>query len=259
MNVMCARLVSRPQPRLGRRFRHPWPALALLCSAATAQTPPDGLWHGDIGIGGSSASGNTSATALNLRVETSRSTAADKLNLYALANYGTSESKGVRTRSADLVRLAGRYDRNIDERLFAFGGGEAESNEAGGVRSRLSGNVGAGWYLLRNDAAQWQVFTGVGHSGTRFSDGSHRSGAEWLFGESSTHPLGESTVFKQRLVLYPGAREIGNRASFESSLATAIVGGWTFNAGLVLRYTSEVAPGLKKGERLLTFGFGYKY
>lgn len=258
---MCALLASSPPPWHGRAIPCPWPALtlALLCTAAAAQTPPDGRWHGDISIGGSSASGNSSATALNLRVETSQTTAADKVNLYALANYGTSDTNGVRTRSADLVRVAGRYDRNIDERLFAFGGGEAESNRAGGVRSRLSANVGAGWYLQRSDATQWQVFTGVGHSGTRFTDGSRRSGAEWLFGESSTHRLGESTVFKQRLVLYPGAREIGNRASFESSLATAIVGGWTFNAGLVLRYTSQVAPGLKKGERLLTFGFGYKY
>ncbi|MDO9093567.1 MAG: DUF481 domain-containing protein [Rubrivivax sp.] len=236
-----------------------WPALALRCTAAAAQSPPDGRWHGDIAIGGSSASGNTSATALNLRVETSKATDADKISLYALANYGTSESQGVRTRSADLARVAGRYDRNLDTRFFAFGGGEAETNRPGGVRSRLNANVGAGWRLLRSAAHNGNVFTGVGHSGTHFTDGSRRSGTEWLLGEETSHQLGESSTFKQRLVLYPGAREIGNRATFESGLATAIVGGWTFNAGLVLRYTSKVAPGLKKGERLLTFGFGYKY
>lgn len=235
-----------------------WP-LALLCSAAAAQSPPDGQWHGDIAVGGSSASGNTRATALNLRVDTSQATDADKISLSALGNYGTSESQGVRTRSADLARVGGRYDRNLDTRFFAFGGGEAESNRSAGVRSRLSANVGAGWHVLRGDKHNGDLFTGVGHTGTRFTDGSRRSGAEWLLGEETSHALGESSTFKQRLVLYPGAREIGNRATFESGLATAIVGGWTFNAGLVMRYTGKVAPGLKKNERLLTFGFGYKY
>ncbi len=237
----------------------PWPALVLTCSVAAAQSPPDGQWHGDISIGGSAASGNTSATALNLRVETSKATSADKISIYALANYGTSESNGVRTRSADLARVAGRYDRNLDTRFFAFAGGEAETNRPGGVRQRLSANVGAGWHLLRSEAHNGNVFTGVGHSGTQFTDGSRRSGAEWLLGEETSHRLGESSSLKQKLVLYPGVKAIGNRATFESGLTTAIVGGWTFNAGLVLRYTSKVAPGLKKNERLLTFGFGYKY
>lgn len=196
---------------------------------------------------------------MNLRLEASKATDGDKLGLSALVNYATGESQGKRTRSSDLARVAGRYDRNLDTRFFAFGGGEAETNRPGGVRSRLSSNVGVGWHLLRSAAHDGNVFAGVGHSGTRFTDDSRRSGAEWLLGEETTHQLGESSTFRQRLVLYPGTREIGNRATFESALATAIVGGWTFNAGLVLRHTSQVAPGLKKGERLLTFGFGYKF
>lgn len=107
--------------------------------------------------------------------------------------------------------------------------------------------------------ARWHVLRSAEHNGDVFTDGSRRSGAEWLLGEETSHALGESSTFRQRLVLYPGARDIGDRATFESGLVTAIVGGWTFNAGLVMRHTGKVTPGLKKNERLLTFGFGYKY
>lgn len=233
--------------------------LGSLCLTAAAQTPPDGRWHGDIGIGGSAASGTTSATTINLRAEASRATDADKIGLSAMANYGRSKADGVTTRSADLARVGGRYDRNLDERFFAFGGGEAETNRPGRVSRRLNVNAGAGWHLLRSDAAGWDLFAGLGHAQTRFTDGSRRAGIEWLLGEESTHKLGESSGFKQRLVLYPGGDEIGNRATFDASLATAIAGGWIFNTGLALRYNSKVPPVSRKTERLLTFGFGYKF
>jgi putative salt-induced outer membrane protein len=235
--------------------------LFLLCltTAVTAQTQADGLWHGSLSIGGSSSSGTTSATSLNLRAESSKVTDADKISLNALVNYGRSKTDGVTTRSADLARAGGRYDRNLNERLFAFSGAEGEVNRPDGVSSRLSVNVGAGWHVLRGETTNWDVFTGVGHTETKFTDDSSRRGAEALLGEESSHKLGSSSTFKQRLVLYPGVDAIGQRATFDASLATAIVGSWTFNAGLGLRYASEVAPGSKQTERLLTFGFGYKF
>ncbi len=234
-------------------------ALASLFVAAAAQPPPDGLWHGDVGVGGSAASGNGSATTINLRTEAVRATDADKIALSALVNYGRSSAGNVTTRSADLARVGGRYDRNLGTHFFAFGGGEAETNRPGGVSRRVNANAGGGWHVLQSDSVGLDLFAGLGHAETRFRDGSRRAGLEWLLGEESSHKLGESTSFKQRLVLYPGSREIGNRATFDASLATAIAAGWTFNTGLALRNSSKVPPGLQMTERLLTFGFGYKF
>ena len=235
--------------------------LSLATTATFAQTTPqtDGRWHGDISIGGSAASGNTSATSLALRAEATRATDVDKLGTALLVNYGSSKSGGVRTRSAELARLSGRYDRNLTDSTFAFGGGEAEVNKPGGVKSRLSLNLGGGLHVLREPRSTWDLFAGLGHSGTRFTDGSSRNGAELLLGEESTHRIGESTSFKQRLAVYTGASRIGHRATFDANLATAILGGWTMNTGLALRYASKVAPGLKSSDSLLTVGFGYKF
>jgi putative salt-induced outer membrane protein len=234
-------------------------ALAGLCVAAPAQSPPDGRWHGDISIGGAASPGSTSATTINLRAEASRTTDIDKLGLSALVNDGRSKANGVTTRSADLARVCGRYDRNLNEHYFVFGGGEVETNKVGGVSSRRNANVGAGWHVWRSDTLTWDLFAGPGYATTRFTDGSRRAGVEWLVGEESSHRLGESAHFKQRLVLYPAGGGNGSRATFDANLTTAISGVWTFNTGWALRHTSKVPAGSPKTERVLSFGVGYKF
>jgi hypothetical protein len=185
-------LLSTPALMPSTRFTSPPFAgtsaagLFLLCfsTAAAAQTRANGLWHGNLSIGGSSSSGTTSATSLNLRAESSKVTDADKISLNALVNYGRSKAHGVTTRSAELARAGGRHDRNLDERFFAFGGAEGEVNRPDGVSSRLSVNVGAGWHALRGETTSWDVFTGLGHTETKFADSSSRRGAEALRAKS---------------------------------------------------------------------------
>lgn len=235
-------------------------ATLMLCAAsARADQPADGLWHGNISIGGSAASGNTSSTSLSVTADTTRITDDNTFNLYALVNYGDSEVDGVSTRTAELYRAGGKAEHNVGESFFVFGGGEGEANEPAGLDSRAALNGGVGYRLLRSEKNRFDVFTGVGYTDSRFSDGSRRSGSEYLVGEESSHQLSESTSLKQRLVLYTGGSEVGERATFDASLATAIAGGWTVNTGLAVRYNSRVAPGLEKRDTLLTFGLGYQF
>ncbi len=236
--------------------------IALLAAAsfgAQAQQKPDGLWHGGISIGGSAASGNTDSTALAVTADGTRATAADKISLYGLLNYASNKQAGVTNRTSELFRIGGRYDYNLSQTMFVFGGGEAETNKAGGVDSRYNINTGAGYHLINNDRTIFDVFGGIGYASTDFTNGSTREGAQLLIGEESTHRVGEATTFKQKLVFYPGQSDIGNRATFDATLATAITGGWTLNTGIAVRYDSKVAAGLKNTDTLLTAGFGYKY
>lgn len=233
--------------------------LAVAAFSASAQSRPDGRWHGGFGLGGSAASGNTNATTLALTAEATRATADDKFSLNALLNYGTSEVDGVKTRSAELARLGGRYDHDLSARMFLFAGTEGEINEPGGLDSRYSLNGGTGYHLVKTDRNTFDVIAGVGYTDARFSDGERQNGIEGMVGEESTHKLGESATFKQRFAYFPGTGSIDSRATFDATLTAAITGGWTVNTGLAVRHNSDVAPGLKKTDSLLTFGFGFKY
>lgn len=238
----------------------PLAALAAASLGAQAQEQKlDGQWHGGISIGGSAASGNTDSTALAFNAEATRATTADRINLYSLLNYASNKDAGVRKRTSELFRVGGRYDYNLSQSIFLFGGGEAETNRPGGVDSRYNLNTGSGYHLIRGERMTFDVFAGIGYAQTDFTDGSNRSGGQLLFGEESVHQIGNATTFKQKLVLYPGQSDLGNRATFDAGLATAITGGWTLNTGIAVRYDSKVAPGLKNTDTLLTAGFGYKF
>lgn len=237
-------------------------ACALLSTAsltALAQGTPDGLWHGSISLGGAAASGNTTARTLNAAIDGARSTAADKWSVYGLINNGRSKSAGVTTKTADLWRLGTRYDFNLTDRVFAFGGGELEANKLQSLDSRFGLNAGLGYKVIRDDRTTWDVFGGVGWARAEYSTGFTNQGMELLLGEESTHKLGESSSFKQRFVFYPGQNDLGSRATFDAVLATQIVGAWTMSLGGSARYASKVPAGTKKVETLLTVGFGYKY
>jgi putative salt-induced outer membrane protein len=233
--------------------------MLLAAGAAMAQDEPDGKWHGGITIGGAFASGNSSSRVLTGSADAAVATTVDKISLYGNVNYGRSDIDGVRTTTSDQVRLGGRYDYNLSEALFVFGGANAETNKVAGLKSRYGLNGGVGYKVIRTAETTFDVFAGVGYSTVKFTDDSSANGAEFMLGEESTHKLSESTTFKQRLEFRPGQGDLGNLATFDAALATAISGAWTLNTGLAVRYASEVAPGLKSTDTLLTVGFGYKF
>lgn len=233
--------------------------LALASQAALAQDTPDGQWHGGLSVAGAFASGNSSSRTLAANADASLATARDKISLYGIANYGRNKVDGVTTTTADLLRLGGRYDFNLGPQLFSFGAAEGETNEAGGVRDRYNLTGGVGYHLVKNDAHSWDVFGGLGYTASQLTDGSSANGVQVLLGEESSHKLSDTTTLKQRLVYYPDGGDLGNRATFDASLATTISGAWTLNTGLSSRYSDRVPAGTKKTDNLFTVGFGFKF
>lgn len=232
----------------------------LSASLALAAGPAaDGQWHGALSAGGAAASGNTISQSLALNADASKATAQDKISLYGLSNYNRSQISGVNTTTSNLLRLGGRYDYNLSDTVFAFGGGEYETNKAGGLKSRDNANVGVGYRVYRSADASVDVFGGVGYTDVKYTNGLHRNGVEAIVGEEGSYKLSPTTSFKQRLVYYPGGHGLGRRATFDAGLATAISGAWTLNLGLSSRYVSSVPVGVKNTDTLLTMGFGYKY
>jgi len=235
-------------------------ALPLIAAApAQAQDTPDSQWHGDYSLGGSLAAGNSTARTVSSTGATSRATAQDKISLYGNVNYGRNRVDGTQTTTADQARLGGRYDFNLGSNLFAFGGSEVETNKVAGLKSRFDLNAGLGYKLFRDANNTLDLFGGAGWSDQRRTDGTSGSGAELMVGEESTHKLSSSTSLKQRLEFRPGQKEIGNLATFDAGLATAISGGWTLNTGLQVRHATNPGVDIKPTDTLLTMGFGYKF
>ena len=234
-------------------------SLMLACAHARAGDASDGLWHGDVAIGGAFASGNTNSKTLTGTADGTRATAIDKISLFGNVDYGRDKVDGVETATADQARAGGRYDYNLGEATFVFGGSDGETDKVAGLASRIDLDSGLGYKVIHGAATTFDVFAGLGWSHAKFVDGTTGTGATALVGEESTHELSDTTTFKQRAEFHSGAHAIGNLATFDASVAAAISGGWTLTTALSVRYASQVPAGVKSTDTLLTVGFGYKF
>lgn len=233
-------------------------AAALLAAAASAQDKPDGQFHGAASLGAAFSSGAVNTTTISAAIDTAKKTDDDKLSFYGLVARGSTKAGNSTAVTSDLYRLGGRYDRDLNKQVFGFVSGDVEKNGVTNLDLRTAVYVGGGYHVIATPATTFDVFAGVGYNRSKYSFDTV-SGTELLLGEESAHKLSESTTFKQRLAVYPGFKsENGYRATFDSSLAVAMGGGWNMNAGLAARYASKIYI-VKKTETLFTVGFGYKF
>lgn len=235
-------------------------SLAVSSNIALAQAKPDGQFHGTFAAGLSLASGNTSSNALNLTADAAAETANDKTTLYGLITRAGNKSAGISNTTSDLFRIGGRYDRNLSDRLFAYGGLELERDNIANLKMRTGVSAGVGYKVIRDATTTFDVFGGVAYTINDFKAPlKDTKGFGVQIGEESTHKLSATSSFKQRLVINPAGGDIGTRASWDASLSSALAGNLSLNAGLGFRYANKVPTGVKKTDTLLIVGVGYKF
>ncbi len=222
---------------------------------------PDGQWHGSAAAGISATTGNSKTNAININVDTAKETTEDKIALYGLALRASSKTRaGVSTTSADRLRLGGRYERNITDRIYGFGLGELERDGVANLDLRKTVAAGVGYKVIRNPNTTFDVFGGVAWTGNDYKAPlKDSSGAGLYLGEESTHKLSATSSFKQRLVVTPAGGDLGTRATWDVGLASSISGNLTMNAGLSFRHATKVPTGISKTDTLFIVGVGYKF
>ena len=237
-------------------------ALSFAMSAAFAQTAtkPDGEWRGSVGLGATLASGNTKSTNVNINADAVRQTAMDKLGFYAQSLYGNSTIGGSSITTAQMIRLGGRYDRNLTNEWFVFGALDLEKNKPADVKWRIVPAGGVGYHVIKTDVTTFDVFGGLAYNSIHRYSGQENSGLELVVGEESTHKLSATSVFRQKFVVYPSLKDRGEfRSTFDAGIVTAVAGGWSLTVSLADRFDSNPPTGVKKNDILLFTGLQYGF
>lgn len=246
-------------------------ALPLLClfaatpvpAQSTATVKPDGEYRFAFGAGASYASGNTSASSVNLSGDGVRATNDSKWQFGGRAVWGRTE--GVTT--AENIGLGTQYDRDFTPQWFGFGKADYLRDKPANVASRYSLFGGVGHHVIKSDALTWDLSAGVGYTEDRYvvaadvADELRTSYGrpEVLLAEESTHKWTPTTSFHQKLTAYPALRGCGGyRAVFDSGLSVAMTPTLSLTAGLNYRYNSDPGLGLKKGDTLFVTGIAVK-
>lgn len=229
--------------------------LGLPLSGVVQAEENEGIWVGNASLAFSRSTGNTSSTTYSAAVDEVRTTQANKISAYLSALYGNSQG----VKSADKVRIGSRYDHNLSNNLFGFGLLEFEKDSLANLTLRTGVGAGLGYYFIKDDVNSFDVFSGWSYSQSDMMTGRTISGTEILLGEESTHKLGESTRFKQKLSYYPSVDKSGQfRSLFESGLVVDLNSTMGLSISLQNKYTSDVATGIKKSDSILLTGLNIK-
>jgi hypothetical protein len=123
-------------------------------------------WSGNASLGLSLQSGNNHQTTLSTSAELARRTPNTTLQLDYLGNY--SEANGVQ--SANNERVNGIYDIRLNKDWFVRPAQlEYYQDPLANIAYRLSGGVGAGYYIFDRTGLEWQVSGGPSVQYTKFS------------------------------------------------------------------------------------------
>lgn len=236
---------------------------ALIAGSALAQTAPkpDGEWRGAIGLNAAIARGNSESANIGFNADAVRQTKTDKLGFYVQDIFANSknQSTGQTSLTAQIFRAGGRYDRDITDRLFGFGGIQFEHDKLADIKRRILPQAGVGYHVIKSEPTTFDVFAGVAYNETTHYVLPKDKDVELLIGEESIHKISATTTFRQRLAMFAPFDDLSDkyRLQFDAGLITQIIGGWSLNVTLTDRYQKQTAPGKKKNDVVLFTGLQY--
>jgi len=213
------------------------------------------LWAGSADVGYSLTTGNSETRAFTAGIRAARETVRDKITVYANAVQASNSTNGVSVTTAKALWFGGRYDYNINKRLFAYGAADFEIDSPQLLDLRMVFGGGLGYRAIRNDRTQLDLFGGGAFNREYFSTGLRRSSAEIAVGNELKHTLNQRMRVSQRFVAYPNVSEFGRfRAQFDASLLTDINGWLGWHITIADRFNSDPVLGAEKNDLLLSTG-----
>jgi len=133
-------------------------AACLMAGPALAQDETKDGWTGEGSVAAGVTTGNTETTDVGIGLKADRTAGLWTFGGEAVADYGEQDG----TESRNRVFLGAHVDRQINDRLFAFGQTSYEKDEFSGFDSRIFAGGGLGYDILIGEQAQWSVRGGPG-------------------------------------------------------------------------------------------------
>lgn len=213
------------------------------------------LWTGSADIGFSLTSGNSETRALTAGIRAARETPRDKISVYANAIQASNSTTGISVTTAKAIWAGGRYDYNINDKMFAFGSADFEHDTPQLLSLRSVFGGGLGYRAIRNERTRLDLFGGGAYNMEFFKTGERRHSAEMLLGDELNYKINPRMTLNQRLVVYPNLSSFGRfRSILDASLITNINSWLGWHLTLSDRFNSDPVGGAKRNDMLFSTG-----
>jgi putative salt-induced outer membrane protein YdiY len=245
----------------------PWQKIASLRNAdeeaAYQKSLHPGLlheWKGTITTGFTLTRGNSSTRSLNFAFKGARKTRKDKISLYASSIYTTNDEPGATpSTTANAETGGGRYDRNFDTHLFAFGSGDFQADELQSLdlRSVLGGGLGYHW--LRGSSLTLDLLGGVNYTRENYSTYTNNFPAG-IVGEELQYKFLSHSEINQHFQFYPDFVHSGQyRITFNVAEVSKLNSWLGWQTSLSDIYVTNPPAGKQRNDLVLTTGLNVSF
>jgi putative salt-induced outer membrane protein YdiY len=214
------------------------------------------LWVGNLDLGFAASRGNANTATFTLATNAQRATTRDKIAVYYTSSFSSSDfSSGISQTTANSKRGGVSYNLNLDEKAFAFGSVELESDQFQSLDLRFVPSGGAGYHAIATMPTQLDLRVGAAANREFFSTGLNRTSAELLLGEDLAHKFTGTTSVEQKFAYFANLSDAGAyRLNFDISAVTAIRKWFSWQFTVSDRFLSNPVAGRKKNDILFSTG-----
>ena len=217
-------------------------------------------WAGGGSFGLALARGNTDNTNFALGFNAARETAKDKWTIQAASLYARSKADGVTSTTANTLGGLIRYDRNLTQKLFAFGILTGLYDEAQDLNERVSPGGGLGFHLIASKMTSLDLLGGFGYTYENYSNGVTNNLMNATIGDEFKHKFTENTAVLQDFYFFPYLNDGGGyRGVFDLGIASKLYRAITWNVNFTDLYNSKPIQGKKNNDLLFTTGVGLSF
>ncbi|MDF1809031.1 MAG: DUF481 domain-containing protein [Phycisphaerales bacterium] len=213
-------------------------------------------WAASVAMTGSS--GNTENFGARAAIDGERNTSDYETSLSLSYIYGTSDG----TKNTSRGQLALRNDWLTEGKWRYFAEGKYEYDEFQIWEHRLSGAVGVGYELIKNDKQTLIGRVGVGGSYEMGGAAKEEFIPEGLIGLDWEYKISDNSTLTASTTYYPSFDDLGefrwnNNAGLEVVMDAET--GMTLNTGFEHRHDSDPGSGFKPNDLNYYMGLGWKF
>lgn len=227
--------------------------------AVAAEEKADKVWSGRARFGFAGSDGNTNEVKLDGKVVAERKTDFDRLKLSLQGRYEKTEGEETKNETKGDARL----ERDINDRLFAFGEISLEQDKFEDVDLRTNLTGGLGYFLIKKDNQELKPRLGLGYEVTAYGSAPTTKEVVLSAGYDYRVDMFEKLRFTHALTYLPSVDDIAAdyRIDSEAELSYPIDDGrlWNVELGLRNQYDSMPASDVKKLDTYYSLGLARKF
>ncbi len=210
-------------------------------------------WTGEAGLTGSKTTGNTETTDVGLGLNLVKSDDVWRHKFNASVDYG--KTSGVKDKQRFV--LGYQIDRDINERLYAYGNADYFQDDFGAFESGYFVGAGLGYKLVLPDPFKWDVEAGLGFRNQKTQEIVPVT-TEELAGRLASNM---DYVFNDNVSLYNNSELIYSSSDTyiwnETGITAQLMGNLAARASFRVDTHSDVPAGRKKTDTISRVGVVY--